>query len=109
MRLEPVVQRCIGSFSEAAGETALTPQACKLTRSRAGNDEPCRLDAAVPDDLRPLQHEGAVTPIQAAAESLHADHARSSIGTPNLQSANVRLAFEISSKDFFYVDLDEGG
>jgi hypothetical protein len=72
---EPIIQRSIRPFSKVASRAALAAQPRKITCPRSGNDKPCALDLAVPDDFHTLKHEGSLAPAQFSAESLHADEA----------------------------------
>src|SRR5256885_7410969 len=85
---EPIIQRAFGPFSKVAFKAALAAQPGKITGPRSGNDKPRRLDLAVLDDFRPLQHECALASTQCAAESLHADEAGGFVIASDLQRSN---------------------
>jgi hypothetical protein len=76
---EPIIQRCVGTFSKLAFKAALAAQHRKIICSRSRNDKPCCHDFAVLNDFLALKHKGTLASAQFSAESLHADEAGRSI------------------------------
>jgi hypothetical protein len=104
---EPIVQRSIGPFSEAAFKAPFAPQPGKLACPRSGNNEPFRLDLAVLDDFRPLKDERALASAQFPADSLHAHKAGRFVIAQDLQSPHGCFAFDISGECFGEMKLHQ--